>query len=87
MIYARKSTEQRGVSDDAKSVTRQTEHARAFATSKGWTVRDGHVYLDDGVSGAEFEKRPGLQAPPSPPPPGRAAGCTTGTGRSSSCSR
>ena len=28
-IYARKSTEQTGVADDAKSVTRQVEHARA----------------------------------------------------------
>ena len=61
-IYARKSTEQRGVSDDAKSVVRQVENARAFATGKGWTVRDEHVFADDGISGAEFERRPGLQA-------------------------
>ena len=61
-IYARKSTEQRGVSEDAKSVTRQIDHARAFAVSKGWTVRDACAYVDDGVSGAEFEKRAGLQA-------------------------
>ena len=27
-IYARKSTEQHGVSDEEKSVTRQVEHAR-----------------------------------------------------------
>jgi site-specific DNA recombinase len=60
-IYARKSTEQRGVSDDAKSVARQIEHARAFALTRGWNISDGHVYADDGISGAEFEKRPGLQ--------------------------
>jgi len=30
-IYARKSTDQNGVADDAKSVTRQIEHAKAFA--------------------------------------------------------
>lgn len=47
-IYARKSTEQ-NVSADAKSVTRQTELARAFAASKGWTVAG--TYEDDGVSG------------------------------------
>jgi site-specific DNA recombinase len=61
-IYARKSTEQRGVTDDAKSVSRQIENARLYAVSKGWQVHDEHVFLDDGISGAEFAKRPGLQA-------------------------
>jgi DNA invertase Pin-like site-specific DNA recombinase len=59
-IYARKSTEQAGVSEDDKSVTRQVEHARAYAIRKGWTVLDTHVYVDDGISGAEFIKRPGF---------------------------
>ena len=59
-IYARKSTEQAGVADDAKSVTRQIEHATAYATTKGWTVDPAHVYVDDGISGAEFAKHPGL---------------------------
>src|SRR5258705_5997968 len=58
-IYARKSTDQ-NVADEAKSVTRQVENARAFAATKGWTVADAHVYIDDGISGAEFEKRPGF---------------------------
>jgi DNA invertase Pin-like site-specific DNA recombinase len=58
-IYARKSTEQLGVGDEAKSVARQVEHATAYATKKGWHVAE-HVYVDDGVSGAEFVKRPGL---------------------------
>src|SRR5688572_3275538 len=61
-IYARKSTEQRGVSEDAKSVARQIESARAYAASRGWQVRDEHVFFDDGISGAEFQRRPGLQA-------------------------
>jgi len=39
-IYARKSTEQAGVTDDAKSVTRQIDHARAYAERKGWRVTD-----------------------------------------------
>src|SRR2546428_9002432 len=59
-IYARKSTEQNGVSDEARSITRQIEHARAYAERKGWTVANEHVYDDDGISGAEFANRPGL---------------------------
>lgn len=60
-IYARKSNEQSGVSDEQKSVARQIEHAKAYAKSKGWTVPDQYVFIDDGVSGAEFGKRrPGL---------------------------
>lgn len=59
-IYARKSTEQTGVSEDERSVTRQVDHARAYAERKGWTVAEEHIYVDDGVSGAEFLKRPGL---------------------------
>src|SRR5688500_17723640 len=58
-VYARKSTDQ-AVADDAKSVTRQVEHARAYAASKGWTVVDEHVYVDDGISGAEIANRPGF---------------------------
>ena len=59
-IYARKSTDQNGVSDEEKSVTRQVEHAKAYALRKGWTVAEEHVYVDDGISGAEFVKRPGF---------------------------
>src|SRR6266849_6302564 len=59
-IYARKSTEQSGVADDQKSVARQLEHARAYATRNGWTLSDEHTFVDDGVSGAEFAKRPGF---------------------------
>ena len=58
-IYARKSTEQTGTAEEAKSVTRQIDHARAYAATKGWTVAEAHVYVDDGISGAEFAKRPG----------------------------
>jgi hypothetical protein len=59
-IYARKSTEQTGTAEEARSVTRQIEHARAYVATKGWTVGEAHVYVDDGISGAEFAKRPGL---------------------------
>ena len=58
-IYARKSTEQAGIADDQKSVARQVDHARRYAIAKGWTVDDAHIYVDDGISGAEFANRPG----------------------------
>jgi DNA invertase Pin-like site-specific DNA recombinase len=71
-IYARKSTEENGVADEDKSVTRQIEHARAYAARKGWLVADDHIFVDDGISGAEFLKRPALarlmnSLRPSPP--------------------
>ena len=59
-IYVRKSTEQNGVADEARSVTRQIEHATAYGTSKGWTMAPEHVYVDDAVSGAEFGRRAGF---------------------------
>jgi DNA invertase Pin-like site-specific DNA recombinase len=37
-IYARKSTDQNDVAEEAKSVERQIDHARAYAAEKGWTV-------------------------------------------------
>lgn len=58
-IYARKSTEQNGVVDESKSVTRQTDGGRRFCESKKWTV--AAVYEDDGVSGAFFATRPEFQ--------------------------
>lgn len=48
-IYARKSNDQNGVADENKSVTRQVEHAKAYAARKGWTVADEHLYIDDGI--------------------------------------
>ena len=60
-IYARKSTDQAGAGDRSESIERQLANARAYATRKGWTVADAHVYADDGISGAEFgDRRPGL---------------------------
>ncbi len=60
-VYARKSNEQHGISEDAKSVTRQKERAMEYAEKKDWAVLGEHFYADDGISGAEFEHRPGLQ--------------------------
>ena len=59
-IYARKSTDQSGVADDAKSVTRQVDQAKAYARAKGWAVSDDQIFVDDGISGAEFANRPGF---------------------------
>ena len=73
-IYARKSTEQH-VADDQKSVARQIAHTREYATRKGWIVDDAHVYVDDGIAGAEFARRPGfvrLMAALKPRPPFQA---------------
>jgi site-specific DNA recombinase len=58
-IYARKSHDQ-NVSDEQKSVARQIDHAHAYAARQGWTVADEHVFVDDGISGAEFANRPGF---------------------------
>ena len=59
-VYARKSTDQTGVADEQKSVSRQVQHARQYAERKGWIVADDHVHADDGISGAEFASRPGF---------------------------
>ena len=57
-IYARKSTDDNDRDAENKSVTRQVERALAFAKAHAWTVGDEHVYIDDGISGAEFRNRP-----------------------------
>src|SRR5688572_23673164 len=59
-VYARKSTEQMGVADEQRSVARQIESACAYARRKGWTVDESFIFTDDGVSGAEFARRPGF---------------------------
>ena len=59
-IYARKSTDQ-DVEDAEKSVARQIQHARAYATRRGWVVDEASIFSDDGISGAEWGvRRPGL---------------------------
>ena len=58
-IYARKSTDQ-NVADEEKSVTRQVERARAYAERKGWTVDPAYIFIDDGISGADFVRRDGF---------------------------
>ena len=55
-FYARKSTEQRDVADEQKSVERQIEGGKAFASRKGWRLPKALIYADDAVSGAETKK-------------------------------
>src|SRR5260370_21755931 len=59
-IYVRKSTAQDNVQEDAQSVVHQDKRCREFIAQQGWTVLDAHVYVDDAVSGAVFD-RPGLR--------------------------
>ena len=59
-IYARKSNDD-DRSEDNKSVTRQVEQAKSYAERKAWSVAREHIYVDDGISGAEFKDRPGLR--------------------------
>jgi hypothetical protein len=61
-VYCRKGTDQTGVADDQKSVARQVEHAHQYAASKGWRVDEASVFVDDGISGAEFANGPARQA-------------------------
>ena len=48
------------MADEQRSVAPQIEHGRGYAQRKGWIVADEHVFIDDGVSGAEFSNRPGF---------------------------
>src|SRR2546421_13073855 len=58
--YLRKSTSQDGVADDEKSIAFQRDHITDFVASKGWTLSHEHIFIDDGISGAEFDRRPGF---------------------------
>ena len=59
-IYARKSTDQVGIAEEHRSVQRQVDHAREWIRNRGWVVAEDYVFVDDGVSGAEFDTRPGF---------------------------
>jgi site-specific DNA recombinase len=56
-IYARKSNEQTGVSEEARSVARQVMRCRECADRHRWTIAEDHIYVDDGISGADFTAR------------------------------
>jgi site-specific DNA recombinase len=60
-IYSRKSNAD-AASEEFRSVTRQIQRSREYAMRKGWRVEAACVFADDGISGAEFKRRPGLTA-------------------------
>jgi len=60
--YIRKSNDQQDRTEDVKSVATQRDLIAAFTASRGWTVDEKHVFTDDGITGALFAERPGLQA-------------------------
>jgi site-specific DNA recombinase len=57
-IYARVSTP--GQAKD-QTIEQQLQRLRAYTERRGWSLDAGHVYLDDGYSGASLN-RPGLDA-------------------------
>jgi site-specific DNA recombinase len=60
-ILARKSNQQEATGDE-KSVVMQERECRALIERNGWTLADGHLYVEDEVSGALMtpEGRPEL---------------------------
>ncbi len=59
IAQARQFIKKRGDHAD-KSVARQIAQARQFIKKRGWNVAEEHA--DDGISGAEFDKRPGFRS-------------------------
>ncbi|MDR3413241.1 MAG: recombinase family protein [Formivibrio sp.] len=57
--YCRKSAEDNRL-DDNKSVHRQMIRRHEFAASKGWHIEETDIYVDDGISGAEYLEGDGL---------------------------
>lgn len=55
--YIRKSNDQQDRTEDVKSVATQRDLVATFAAARGWTI-----FADDGITGALFAERPGLQA-------------------------
>jgi site-specific DNA recombinase len=55
-----KSNEDDDRAKEDRSVEAQIEEARRYARRKGWVISEDHIYRDDGISGAEFDNRPGF---------------------------
>ena len=60
-IYARKSNQENNKTDDDKSCQRQIDRAKEYALKHGWHVSDTTIFVDEGISGADFTKREGLK--------------------------
>ncbi len=57
-IYVRVSTQRQA---QAQTIDQQLERLQAYSRSQGWEVPPGHIFRDDGYSGATLQ-RPGLDA-------------------------
>jgi hypothetical protein len=44
------------VADEQKSVARQLDHALQYAARKVWTIDELAIFVDDGISGAEYRE-------------------------------
>lgn len=53
-MRCRKSTEQESTAVEEKSLATQDGACREYIAAQGWTVADGHVYVDAAASGALF---------------------------------
>src|SRR5262245_45941879 len=60
--YLRKSNDEGSKAADVKSISVQIAEIRRYAEQRGFTLDDRYIFSDDGISGAEFLKRPGLTA-------------------------
>jgi site-specific DNA recombinase len=55
-LYIRRSTEEH----QQQSLEVQEEQGRKFIADRGWSLRDEHVFVDSGISRAEFKNRPAI---------------------------
>ncbi len=60
-IYLRKSTNDDDKRPEEKSVELQRRINIDFINRKGWTLEPEHDFVDDGISGGEWTKRPAFQ--------------------------
>ena len=44
-----------------QTIEQQLQRVRTYTEQQGWSLEQGHIYLDDGYSGASLS-RPGLDA-------------------------
>jgi DNA invertase Pin-like site-specific DNA recombinase len=58
-IYARKSVDDSGRSDEARSTTRQVERAMEYAHAKGWLIDPRYIFVDDAGAARSGNTVPG----------------------------
>ena len=58
----KESTDDSDRNEDARSTSRQIERAREYAARKGWAVDENCIFVDEAVSGAEWQQRHGFNS-------------------------